>query len=62
MQLGGELGEGECGADAVAGDACEEDLFRRGGLGCGAQHIARLFVGEQRRLAAGAEDDEPGGG
>ena len=61
MQLGGAFGEGKCGADTRARDAGEEDFFRRGGLGCDAQNIARLLVREQGRLTAGAEDDESGG-
>ena len=55
-------GEVECGMDAVAGDAGDENLLWRGRLGGDADGFAGLVVGEQRGLAGGPEDDEAGGG
>ena len=61
-EFGGEVGEGEGGVDAVAGDAGDEYFCGGGGFRGDAEDFAGLVVGEECGLAGWAEDDEAGGG
>src|SRR5579871_841377 len=56
----GELGKIEHRGDAVPGEAGDEDLLWGGSVSDRLQGFAGLGVVEERGLAGGAEDDQPG--